>query len=237
MNLNVDKIFCCHHPSEFLKSRKERLVNFFKENDIDVEWVEGFPPEEAENYDYSGLVHRTMTRGPMDCRTDEAKAKDLSRKGVSLILKHNYCYEQQIENNYKNILILEDDVDLSSGFSEQYFNKCMREFEAAGLEMLYLGSCCEMKHPEARPDKYVYYDHYTKPLPSRCTHCYVVSTEGARKTLKHSFGMFDSVDWQLNWIIEKEKIKNSWAEPSVRQLNLGSSLNSEGDLENLQVDE
>tara|TARA_B110001454_G_C12706512_1_gene428819 strand:+ start:1472 stop:2173 length:702 start_codon:yes stop_codon:yes gene_type:complete len=226
MNLNIDKIYCCHHPSESLSPRKEKLLKIFNDNNLDVEWVEGFSPEDAKQYNHKTLLRNVMTKGPENCRNDEEKATQLTYRSISLILKHNYCYEEQIKNNYENILILEDDVDLSSVFSEDYFNKCMEEFSELNLEMLFLGSCCNLHFPNATSEKFVYYADF---LTTRCTHCYVVNQTAATKALKWTYEMIDSVDWQLNWVIDKEKIKTGWAEPSIEQMDYGSSLNHEGD--------
>ena len=221
MQLDIDKIFCCHHPSPKLAERKYKLIDFFSSNNLNVEWVESGAPEETKQYNNDSLVHKIMTRGPVECRNNIDKSKDLSYRSMSLILKHNYCYEQQIENNYENILILEDDVDLFGVFSETYFNKCMKEFKQLNLGMLFLGSCCGLHYPNTEPDKYVY---FSEDLRSRCTHCYILNIDTAKKLLKYVYNMFDSVDWQLNSIIEWENIKTGWGEPSIAQLNYESSL-------------
>tara|TARA_Y100000310_G_scaffold295509_1_gene326923 strand:+ start:2432 stop:3139 length:708 start_codon:yes stop_codon:yes gene_type:complete len=230
MNLKIDKIFCCHHPSRALAPRKERLFDFFTKHDLDVEWVTDFTPTDAKKFDYDTLLHNVVTKGPQDCRGWDTKAQknaqDLCLKSISLILKHNYCYEQQLEHNYENILILEDDVNLEGVFSELYFNKCMDEYREQHLEMLFLGSCCNLNYPQTHPTQYVYYD---PSLRTRCTHCYITSRAAAARIIRHCYKMRDSVDWQLNWIIETEKIKTGWAEPSVPQFNYGSTLNPEGD--------
>ena len=226
MNLNIDKIYCCHHPSESLKARKVELSKFFENNELDVEWVEGFPPEEAKKYDHDALLYNVMTKGPENCRDNKKKAIELTYRSMSLILKHNYCYEQAAEKGYENILILEDDVDLTSVFSEEYFNKCMKEFLDLKLEMLFLGSCCDLHYPITSPDKYVYHH---EGLTTRCTHCYVVNIHAVPRLLNWTYQMLDSVDWQLNIAIIKERIKTGWAEPSIDQMDYGSTLNHEGD--------
>ena len=221
MNLDIDKIFCCHHPSPSLSERKQKLVDFFKDNELEVEWVEGFPPESASNWEHASLLKNVLAKGPEQYRDDAEKADEFSGILLSLILKHNYCCDEQIENNYENILVLEDDVDLFSNFTEEYFNKCMREFKDRNLEMLFMGACCDLSYPFTNPDQYVY-EHDS--LLSRCTHCYILNIEGAKKVAKHCYDMIDAADHQFNWIIKEEKIKNSWAEPSIGQMGYGSTL-------------
>lgn len=223
MKLNIDKIYALHHPSYALRERKCKLENFFASNGVKVEWVEGFSPEESKKRDRSLLIKAILEKGPEKCRGNIEASDAFSLKLASLILKHNYCYEDQVKNNYENVLILEDDVDLFSNFSEDYFNKCMEEFKEKGLEMLFMGSCCGLHYFPTNPNQYVY-PH--ESLRTRCSHCYIVNIEASRRLLKHCYKMFDAADWQLNWMIEEEKIKNSWAEPSIHQLDYESTLDS-----------
>ena len=102
----------------------------------------------------------------------------------------------------------------------------MNEFSQLNLEMLFLGSCCNLHYSPTTEGKYVYHDD---ALTTRCTHCYVINIAAAKKALKWTYKMLDSVDWQLNWVIRKEKIKTGWAEPSIDQMDYGSTLNHEGD--------
>jgi hypothetical protein len=228
MRLKIDKIFCCHHPSPTLAPRKQRLLDFFVKHGLEVEWVTDFTPDDAKKFDHDTLRHNVAIKGPQECRgwAPEAQenAHDLCLKSISLILKHNYCYEQQIKYNYKNVLILEDDVNSEGVFSESYFNKCIDEYREQRLEMLFLGSCCNLHYPKTNPTQYVYHN---SSLNTRCTHCYVVSVAAATRIMRHCYKMRDSVDWQLNWIIETENIKTGWAEPSIPQFNYGSTLNPE----------
>jgi|TARA_A100000172_G_scaffold80969_1_gene72140 hypothetical protein len=221
MKLNVDKVYCCHHPAEHIAPRKNKLSSFFLDSSIDVEWVELGTPEDAKTYDNTELVQKILTKGPLHCRNDYAKATDLSYRLISLILKHNYCFEQQVKNNYENILILEDDADLFTTFSEDYFNKCMGEYTELGLDLLFLGSCCGLHYPNVSPNKLVY---TAANLRSRCTHCFVVNINAAKKLLKTFLQMFDSADWQINAIIEEQRLRVGWAEPSVAQMNYESTL-------------
>lgn len=230
MNLKIDKIFCCHHPSQNLSPRKEKLEGFFTKNQLEVEWVTSFTPEDAKRFNIEYLLKNIQKNGPQNCRgfTEGAVANayDLSFRSASLILKHNYCYEQQLKHEYSNILILEDDVNLEETFSENYFNKCLGEYEKQKLEMLFLGSCCNLHYPNTKSDRYVYHN---RSLRTRCTHCYVVNLAASRRILKHCYKFLDSVDWQLNHIIDIENIRTGWAEPSIKQLNYKSSLNPEGE--------
>jgi len=222
MKLNVDKVYCCHHPSQLLSPRKIYLNKFFEDNNIDVEWVEEGTPEQSKSYDNSKLLDVVMREGPASCRGNFDNSNDLTHKLISLILKHMYCFEDQIKNEYKNILILEDDADLFNTFSECYFNNCMEEFSEMNLDILFLGSCCGLHFPFTSPEKMVYHD---ATLRSRCTHCFVVTLDASIKIMNKFPTMFHAADWQLNHIIEEENLSVGWAEPSISQMNYKSSLN------------
>lgn len=223
MKLEIDKIYCCHHPSDSLKERKGKLVSLFATENLEVEWVEGFPPSEAIKWEHGSLLKMVMTMGPIGYRSEVSKAEELCGRLLSLILKHNYCCKDQVEKGYENVLILEDDVDLFSNFNEDYFNGCMREFKTQNLEMMFMGTCCDLEFPYRNQNQRV----YSHPdLTSRCTHCYVLNIEGAKKVLKHCYKMINAADWQYNWIIKEERIKNAWVEPGVRQLGYQSSLSN-----------
>lgn len=55
---NYLKFYCTHHPA--LKHRKETLTSKFKQLNIEVVWVEGYPPTEINDY-----LSTKITRGEM----------------------------------------------------------------------------------------------------------------------------------------------------------------------------
>lgn len=190
----IDKIFICHHKP--LLERKSYLQKFFLDNNIDVEWVENFLPEEIE-YEYKRVVG------------------SINDSEISIYLKQQYCFEQQVKNNFKHILILEDDVDLPNNF-EDYLNKCMKEFidHEPKLDAMMLGSCCGIETKNASPDKMVYYEDGQM---TRCAHAMVFNLEASKKVVKNLNIINYPIDHKLNWIIKKENLKIGWVEPSIKQ--------------------
>lgn len=190
----IDKIFVCHHKP--LTQRKLHLQQFFQKNNIDVEWVEDYLPDEIE-YEYKRVVGH------------------LNDSEISIYLKHQYCLEQQVKNNFKYILILEDDVELPNNFLN-YLEHCMNEFiqHNPKLDGLMLGSCCGLVSKNIINNKFVYYE---KEQMTRCAHAMVFCLEAARKIVKNLKIINYPIDHKLNSIIKAEDLNIGWAEPSVKQ--------------------
>jgi GR25 family glycosyltransferase involved in LPS biosynthesis len=185
----LDKTYCLHYPA--LIQRKELLLKRFKELDMEVEWVEGFLPENIKE-----------------------TPKGMKNKGeLSLYLKHKYVLNEQINNNIERVLILEDDVILPDGF-DQFYNNCIKEFEQLRGDILFLGICCGILPKNIEKNKFVYFDPSYR---SRCTHCYTIKLETAKKII----GLLDNhnrpIDWKLNECIETQNLRSCYAEPGIHQ--------------------
>lgn len=188
------KTFCLHHTDR--PERKTNLEEVFQQEGLTVEWVEDFHPSTID-VSKLNLQH------------------DLNINAISVYLKHQKCYEFQKKNNYKNILILEDDVIIPEGFGFMSFlDKCMVDFEFLEGDLMFVGGAFNMKPPVIHPDQTV----YTLPgFKSRCAHCYVVSHRCIDIILKNINVMDDALDWKLNKIIEDNKLKVCYTEPSIQQ--------------------
>lgn len=190
----IDKIFVCHHNP--LVERKIYLQKFFVDNNIEVEWVENYLPDEIE-YEYKRVIG------------------SINDSEISIYLKQQYCFEQQIKNNLNHILILEDDVDLPNNFKD-YLDKCMEEFVnyEPKLDAIMLGSCCGIQTKNISIDRMIYYED--KQM-TRCAHAMVFNLEASKKIVKNLKTINYPIDHKLNWIIKKENLKIGWAEPSIKQ--------------------
>lgn len=190
----IDKIFVCHHTP--LTQRKIELQKIFKHNNIKTEWVEIYLPSEIE-YEYKRVIG------------------SLNDSEISLYLKHEYCFKFQVENNLKNILILEDDVIIPSNFIN-YLERCMNEFtrHSPKLDGLMLGSCCNIHPKNITDEKYVYYEIGNL---TRCAHAMIFNLEASRKIIRNLKIINYPIDHKLNWIIKKEDLKIGWVEPSIKQ--------------------
>lgn len=199
----IDKIFVCHHKP--LKQRKLYLEQFFQKNSINVEWVEDYLPNEIE-YEYKRVVSR------------------LDDSEISIYLKHQYCFEQQVKNNFKYILILEDDVDLPNNFLH-YLENCMNEFISYEPELdgLMLGTCCGLISKNITNNKLVYYEDNQM---TRCAHAMIFCLDASKKIVKNLRIINYPIDHKLNSIIKSENLKIGWAEPSIKQKSENGAFQS-----------
>jgi len=226
----MNKIFVCHHSP--LTHRKEYLINFFSSKNIEVEWVENFSPEEiVETYDEligtKDLFINPNVPGVQQNQYTlyENAGKRVSIPELSLYLKHQYCFEQQIENEYETIVILEDDIMLPDNF-EEYLNVCCEEFDNYNpkLDCVMLGSCFGFTSPYIKENRLV---HYGENQLTRCTHAMMFSLDATKKIMQNLYPINWPIDFKLNEIIIKENLKVGWTEPSLQQashLNLDRSF-------------
>jgi GR25 family glycosyltransferase involved in LPS biosynthesis len=226
----MNKIFVCHHSP--LTHRKEYLINFFSSKNIEVEWVENFSPEEiVETYDEvigtKDLIINPNVPGVQQNQYTlyENAGKRVSIPELSLYLKHQYCFEQQIENEYEKIVILEDDIMLPDNF-EEYLNVCCEEFDNYNpkLDCVMLGSCFGFTSPYIKENRLI---HYGENQLTRCTHAMMFSLDATKKIIQNLYPINWPIDFKLNEIIIKENLKVGWTEPSLQQashLNLDRSF-------------
>ena len=186
--------FCLHHKDR--PDRKKQLLKIFDHEGLKVEWVEDFYPQDI-NIEDLNLQH------------------DLNVNAISVYLKHQKCYELQKEKGYQNILIFEDDVIIPEDFGFiSFLNKCMVDFESLKGDLMFVGGAFDIKPPIIHPDQTV----YTLPgFKSRCAHCYVVSHRCIDIILKNINVIDDALDWKLNKIIDDNKLKVCYTEPSILQ--------------------
>lgn len=184
------KYFCLHHP--LLENRKTKLELTFNQLNIDAEWVVLFSPDDIEF--------------PLD-----HSFKNIQE--YSLYLKHQYCFEQQIKNNYNYIVIFEDDVILPDNFLS-HLNQCIFEFENLNGDILFLGTCCDIKPTNILPGKCVYHEDN---FLSRCAHCYLLTLDACKIIYPYLLNNQKAFDFKLNDIIIHEKLKSCYAEPGILQ--------------------
>ena len=191
---HVDKIFVCHHPE--LTERKQYLVKKLEEMGIEAQWIEGFPPNES----HFGEV------GP---------------RSISLFKKFLECCRLTVENNYQNVIIFEDDIEILSNLVD-ILNGCMDEFVAEKAEMLFLGTCCDLHVSPVDNSKLI---HYRPNLTTRCTHAMVLTLETVKKILSNKLMYFfdKPIDHKLNDVILDLKLRNYWYEPGISQTRMWKS--------------
>jgi len=230
--LNIDKVYICHHNK--LTERKEKLNIFFIKNNIDVEWVESYSPFEIiDNYNtIVGVDDMIIDKNVIAVCYEQYEyfknaVKEVSVTELSLYLKHKYCFEDQIRNNYKNVAIMEDDVMLDDDFVN-YFNKNMLEFNelntSIGVNVLVMGKSYNFTSKIMQPNRMI---HYNKNQLTRCTHCIIYNIESTKKIVKHLYPINWPIDFKLNEIMIIEELKVAWSEPGILQDNNTTAIFSD----------
>jgi GR25 family glycosyltransferase involved in LPS biosynthesis len=214
---NIDKIYVLNH-SDFI-NRRRFIENRLYSQNIDFELVQTYHPNEI---DYDKEMAGWEKFEDIDILCTTSKYRNFSQKlnvgSLSLNLKHIWCYKNQIENNYENVLILEDDADIPDNF-KQYIEDNMEEFlklkEEIGVGMMMLGNCFDF----LTANKHERFNHtfYNVNQKTRCTHAYVINLDTTKKILSRFKNHNLPIDFKLAEIIQIEDIKVSWSEPSIWQ--------------------
>lgn len=188
-----DKIYVIHWKP--LKDRKEYLLSKFKEFGITdkVEWVDQY---ETEN----------------DVK-DIPNPFNLNKKILAVNASHLYCYKEQLKNQYKHILILEDDIDFEYIDLIKFLNQSADEFVKLDGDLAFLSSCCGLNVYNAKPPDLLYYN---PEFITRCTGAYIVNLRCVEKMIA-SIVNFHAIDRVLNFMIPHMKLRVLWSGLYLKQ--------------------
>jgi GR25 family glycosyltransferase involved in LPS biosynthesis len=104
-------------------------------------------------------------------------------------LSHLLVWQDAVEKNYSNVLVLEDDVCFASDFNE-YVQKVWAE-TPGDYDILYLG------YGGRRRPACTEYEHIHRPSFPLFTHAMVISARGLRKLLDMITEIDDHIDWKI----------------------------------------
>lgn len=217
--MKLDKIYVLHHTP--LKSRKDVLEKKFQTENIEVEWVELFLPNDITS-DYEEYLENHEIFVSMKIKHAYGEYENFSKKisigELSLYLKHEWCINDQINNNYNNILILEDDCDLPNNFKE-HLNNYLNDFDG---EILMVGKSHNFTSKNQTYGKSI---HYGDNQLTRCAHAIVYNLDASKKISKQLKHRNMPFDLKLNEIFILNEFKVAWAEPGILQ-NFNMNQNS-----------
>lgn len=214
--IGLDKIYVLHHPP--MIHRGERIKMRLLEESIEYELVTNFPPEEIDyEKELEGWNTTPLLEIPHPYGGYISEPMKISLGSLSLVLKHLWCYRKQIENNYENILILEDDVFIPNNF-KQYLINNMIDFldlqKSEGVSMLMVGISHQRTSKAFKPGKWA---HYGENQKTRCTHAYITNIEATKKIVANFYPINNPIDFRLDSILTIQKIKVAWSEPGLIQ--------------------
>lgn len=132
---------------------------------------------------------------------------------IAINMSHLYCYQDQLKNKYKHVLIFEDDIDFGSLNIPVYLNQAAKEFQELNGDLAFLSTCCGLKVKKPKPPQLLYYD---KDYVTRCTGAYIVNLRCVEKLIASMIN-FHAVDRILNYIIPHMNIRVLWSAIPIRQ--------------------
>lgn len=203
-----DKIFYINLESR--PDRNEHMIKLINKLNLHsiterVNAVDGSKLQDSE-------IEKYITRYGRQRIKDKNKryGVDLTLGAIGCALSHRSVWNNIVDNNYNNTLILEDDVDIPDDFIEKY-NKITPDIPH-DYDIIFLGY-----HPTS--DKYLYRDKQHKLLKTEKVfglYGYIVSLNGARKLLE----MFP-IDVQIDSVIGDymDKLNVYLVEPTEQLIN------------------
>jgi GR25 family glycosyltransferase involved in LPS biosynthesis len=188
-----DKIYVIHW--NVLTERKEYLLSKFKEFELDhlVEFVELYQDEKSTE----------KLKNPFD----------INKKVLAVNMSHVFCFKQQIEKQYNNILIFEDDVDFEYIHLTKYLNQVADEFVKLNGDVAFLGSCKDLKPKNITPPNILYYD---PSYGSKSCNSYIVNIKCTKKLIDCIIN-FHAIDIIFNQIIPFLNIRCLWSGLELKQ--------------------
>jgi len=130
-------------------------------------------------------------------------------------LSHIFIWQDAIKKNYKNILVLEDDIYFTDDFNE-YLDNVIEELPK-DYDILYLG----YKDTICEAPIYSNFNYIYKPEFPLLTHAMIISNKGLKKLLNLIRKIDHHIDWliayninKLNIYASKKKIVNQIWESS-----------------------
>jgi len=193
INKFYEKIYIIHWKP--LKERKEYLSKKLEQLNFShlVEWVDQYETEE----NLHGIKN----------------VFKLNPRLLAVNMSHIYCYEEQIKHQYKNILILEDDIDFGELDILTYLDQVAFEFQQLDGDIAFLSTCCGLKVKKLKPPTLLYYD---KNYVTRCMGAYVVNLRCAEKLIAMCTN-YHAIDRVLNYSLPLINVRVLWSGLPIRQ--------------------
>ena len=162
--INMDKDY--HRLTKVTKETEKVGIKFerfsgVKVSDLSQNILDKYIPEEIQKYGTNGMI------------------------GCGL--SHLFIWQNAVKNNYRNILVLEDDVHFTDDFTQYLQNVC--EEIPSDYDILYLHG--DNPQHDSR-FKYIY-----KPTFPLLTHAMIISNQGLKKLLDIITEIDDHIDWKI----------------------------------------
>jgi GR25 family glycosyltransferase involved in LPS biosynthesis len=204
--IDIDKYYMCHYSK--LTDRKKYVENVVSKYNIDLHWIYEYDKEQLDEKELSEKFPYLFSDRYY------GNGVKLSLPNISLAMKHYSVFLDVIKNDYKNVVVFEDDIVLVDDFDiklKKYINQLPENYD-----LLWIGVCCNLHIPQTNPDINVYNNNIQG---SRCTHAYVISNEACKKMIDFFSNIYQPIDWFFNAAIYNLSMNNYWAEPALSTQN------------------
>jgi GR25 family glycosyltransferase involved in LPS biosynthesis len=186
---NIDRIYVITMPS-----RRDYVLKQMKELGLNFVIFDAVKPDDLSTTDYSTLTN-----------INDTKSKIFNKKTrVGCAFSHLFCYLDAITNNYKNIIVFEDDIKINVNLP--ILKNGISEFLKSDFKLFYMGYCflnCNQQF-----NKFDY--KYITNVPNRnllCAHSIAIKVEAIVPFLANIFPFTYDFDEVLRDYIVNEKVK------------------------------
>ncbi|CAG8717446.1 16336_t:CDS:1, partial [Racocetra fulgida] len=207
--LGFDRIYVVH--LDYRTDRRERLDKIASYHGLDFVYFSAFTKNDEQILKKYGSA-------------------DMRPSQKACYLSHYFIYKLIIEEEYNNILILEDDADLELNITAT-MTDIHRDLPAS-WDLLYVGHCFESVGEEVGNSSSVH--KLYKSVAPMCTHGYAVSNLGARKLVKLLDPVIPrgTIDYSLTVVIKENNLSSYSVHPPV--IAQWNAANNPSDIENSQ---
>jgi collagen beta-1,O-galactosyltransferase len=214
--MNIDKIYVINLKKN--TDRKKNVINLFNKlggifnNYVFYEAIIGNELSESQIYEIMSV------KSLYNLYKEFRDHSDIKSKGaIGCYLSHYNIWLDVIKNNYKNVLVFEDDIYSDYDYDKilTYINNVPQDYDIALLGYIFL---------TLNKEKYEINNYWnsTNSLRLMGTHSYLLSNSGAFKLSKKALPMEIQVDSYINYICNI----NSNIKKYISKKNLFSQNNS-----------
>jgi GR25 family glycosyltransferase involved in LPS biosynthesis len=165
---------------------------------------------------FSGIKVSDLSQNILDKYVPEETQKYGTDGMIGCGLSHLFVWQDAIKKNYKNILVLEDDVHFTDDFNE-YLDNIMEELPK-DYDILYLGYSELLCRKQTNSS----FNYIHKPIFPFGTHAMIISNKGLKKLLKIITKIDEHIDRKIANNINKLNIYAS-QKKIVNQLWINSN--------------
>jgi glycosyl transferase family 25 len=196
--IGIDKIYVVHVKQGY-ELHEQRINKIFKNLNLDYEFV--------TDGDVSNFNNELL--GKYFCEGIES---NISKGAISCTLNHILIYKKIIENNYKSVLVFENDIFLLGDFIRK-IKRVVTEANSLNPGFIISLENTTLEFPEFRKIKKGKV-LYQAPR-SRCSAAYLIDVTAAKKILENLKiqKCCQVIDWWFNTLISNNIIKMYWAHP------------------------